>query len=613
MGTIRPEQNARPWLCLLLLLGFLVSTSAAWDLVVLHTNDVHARVEETSEQSGKCSSSSGCFAGVARRATMIKRIRNNESNVLLLDAGDQFQGTIWFNHYKGAEAAYFMNELKYDCMAFGNHEFDNGVEGLMRPFLEQINFTVLSANIKTDKTLASTFGSSYLPHKILTVGSEKVGVIGYTTQETPVVSTPGPHLQFEDEVTSVQLQVVELQKQGVNKIIALGHSGIDVDKEIAKKVSGVDLVIGGHSDTFLYTGSPPSTEVPAGSYPLMVQSDDGRQVPVVQAYAFGKYLGHLKVTFDNAGNVVNATGNPILLDSSIPQDPEVLADVEEWKKGLANYSTQVVGNTLVFLNASREECRFGECNIGNLICDAMVDNNIRFSDSVQWNHVSASIFNAGGIRKSIDEHTRNGSITMEDLIAVLPFGGTMDLLELKGSTLFKIFEHSLKRYGQSKGEFLQVSGIQFEFDPSKPEGNRVMSLSILCVQCRVPRYEPVQPETVYKVVMPSFIAQGGDKYSMIPDERLNHDTGNLDIAVLSEYIMKNQKLYTPLQGRIKVLNSTSGQTTSLSNSTSGQTTPLNSTSGQTTQLSSSALAQTTPLVILVSLGLLWSLCGSMEG
>nr|XP_033492065.1 snake venom 5'-nucleotidase-like [Epinephelus lanceolatus] len=577
MGTVRPEQNARPWLCLLLLLGFLVSTSAAWDLVVLHTNDVHARVEETSERSGKCSSSSGCFAGVARRATMIKRIHSNESNVLLLDAGDQFQGTIWFNHYKGAEAAYFMNELKYDCMAFGNHEFDNGVEGLMRPFLEQINFTVLSANIKTDRTLASTFGSSYLPHKILTVGSEKVGVIGYTKKETPSPNSPGPHLQFEDEVTAVRRQVVELQKQGVNKIIALGHSGFDVDKEIAKKVSGVDLVIGGHSDTFLYTGSPPSTEVPAGPYPLMVQSDDGRQVPVVQAYAFGKYLGYLKVTFDDKGNVVNRTGNPILLDSSIPQGK----DTKTKSASLVFYSVFVVGNTLVFLNASREECRFGECNMGNLICDAMVDNNIRFSDSVQWNHVSASIINAGGIRKSIDERTRNGSITMEDVIAVLPFGNTFDLLELNGSTLFKIFEHSLKQYGQDPGEFLQVSGIELEFDPSKPEGNRVKSLSILCVQCRVPRYEPVQPEMVYKVVMPSFIAQGGDGFSMIPDERLNHDTGNLDISVLSEYIMKNQKLYTPLQGRIKVLNSTSGQTTSL--------------------------------IILVSLGLLWSLCGSMEG
>lgn len=122
MGALRPEMSALPRLCLrilLLLLGFSVSTSAAWDLVLLHTNDVHARVEETGKHSGKCSSSprsGGCFAGVARRATMIKKIRSSESNVLLLDAGDQFQGSVWFNFYKGAEAAHFMNKLQYDAM-----------------------------------------------------------------------------------------------------------------------------------------------------------------------------------------------------------------------------------------------------------------------------------------------------------------------------------------------------------------------------------------------------------------------------------------------------------------------------------------------------------------
>lgn len=120
--------------------------------------------------------------------------------MLLLDAGDQFQGTLWFNHFKGAEAAHFMNKLQYDIMALGNHEFDNGVEGLMKPFLEQIKFPVISANIKTDGTLASTFGRSYSPYKILTVGGEKVGVVGYTTQITVEVSKPGPHLKFEDEV-----------------------------------------------------------------------------------------------------------------------------------------------------------------------------------------------------------------------------------------------------------------------------------------------------------------------------------------------------------------------------------------------------------------------------
>ncbi|MEQ2240985.1 hypothetical protein ILYODFUR_020759 [Ilyodon furcidens] len=181
------------YLFFILLFGSSVPSAADWKLVLLHTNDVHARVEETSVHSAKCSSRSGggCFGGVARRATMIKRIRNQESNVLLLDAGDQFQGTVWFNFYKGAEAAHFMNKLGYDAMVFGNHEFDNGVEGLMEPFLQNINCTVLSANIRPDKTLVSTFGKTYLPYKIFKVGGQRVGVVGYTSRETPALSKPG--------------------------------------------------------------------------------------------------------------------------------------------------------------------------------------------------------------------------------------------------------------------------------------------------------------------------------------------------------------------------------------------------------------------------------------
>ncbi|XP_035473153.2 5'-nucleotidase isoform X2 [Scophthalmus maximus] len=257
MGAVRPQPSAPPRLCvlvlLLLLLGFSVSPSAAWDLVLLHTNDVHARVEETTEHSGKCVGSSQCFAGVARRATEVQRVRGSESNVLLLDAGDQFQGTVWFNYYRGAEAAHFMNRLRYDAMALGNHEFDNGVDGLMKPFMQKIQCPVLSANIKPDKTLAPTFGTSYLPYKILTVGDQKVGVVGYTSRETSDLSRPGTHLRFEDEVNALQPHVDKLQTLGVNKIIALGHSGFTMDREIAKKVRGVDVVIGGHTNTFLYT------------------------------------------------------------------------------------------------------------------------------------------------------------------------------------------------------------------------------------------------------------------------------------------------------------------------------------------------------------------------
>ncbi|KAF5885871.1 5'-nucleotidase-like isoform X1, partial [Clarias magur] len=365
----------------------------------------------------------------------------------------------------------------------------------------------------------------------------------------------GPYLHFEDEVASLQREVDKLITLGVNKIIALGHSGFETDKEIAKKVRGVDVVVGGHTNTFLYTGAPPSNEVPAGPYPVMVQSDDGRKVPVVQAYAFGKYLGYLKVTFDSAGNVVNANGNPILLNSDITEDPSIKADVDAWKVKLANYSAQFVGSTLVYLNGTFEECRFRECNLGNLICDAMVHHYIKYPDELQWNHVSSCILNGGGIRSPIDERSRNGSITMEDVLSVLPFGGTFDLIQLNGSTLLQAFEHSVRRYGGNTGEFLQVSGFQLEYNLNKPPGQRVVKADVLCTQCRVPRYEPLVREKVYKVVIPSYLVDGGDGYSMIKENILKHDSGDLDISVFSRYIAERQRVHPSVEGRIRLSNS----------------------------------------------------------
>ncbi|CAK6956906.1 snake venom 5'-nucleotidase-like [Scomber scombrus] len=521
-------------LCLALLIN-LLGKASTFELTLLHTNDNHARIKETSVDSGKCPAGGPCFAGVARRFTKVSEIRKKENNVLFLDAGDQFQGTVWFNYYKGAEAAHFMNKLGYDAMAFGNHEFDNGVEGLIQPFLQNVNCSVLSANIKPDQTLAPKLSGYYAPYTVFSVGSEQVAVVGYTTAETPFLSLPGQHLKFEDEVKALQFQVDKLETLGYNKIIALGHSGFDVDQDIAKRVRGVDVVIGGHTNTFLYTGNPPSTEVPAGPYPFMLKSNDGRNVPVVQAFAFGKYLGYLKVTFDKAGNVVKADGNHILMDSSIPQDPDILADIEEWKKALAQYSSQYVGQTLVYLNGTFEECRFRECNLGNMICDAMIYHNIKYSSEQQWNHVGICMLNSGTIRTAIDEHYRNGIITMEEVLTVLPFGATFDLVQIKGSTVKKAFEHSVHRYGSKSGEFLQVSGIYVEYDLSKSVNQRVVSLSMLCTKCRVPKYEPLDLEKNYTVVMSSYIVDGGDGFTMIKDELLKHNTGDMDISVFSKY------------------------------------------------------------------------------
>ncbi|XP_072264699.1 5'-nucleotidase [Pyxicephalus adspersus] len=535
---------------LALLCSALCTLVLPYQITILHTNDVHARVEQTNRDSGKCGTAQDCYGGVARRFTKIREIRDSHQNVLLLDGGDQYQGTIWFNVYGGMEAAQFMNSLGYDAMALGNHEFDNGLSGLVNPFLTNVNFPILSANIKADSQIASNISGYYQPYKIFNVGGEQIAIVGYTSKETPVLSDPGPHLTFEDEIEVLQNEVSKILTLGVNKVIALGHSGFEIDKLIAQKVRGVDVVVGGHTNTFLYTGPPPSNDVPVGEYPFIVKSDDGRSVPVVQAYAFGKYLGYLNVTFDAQGNVIHSSGNPILLNSSIPEDPTVLAVVNKLKEQLLSYSTQEIGKTLVFLNGSSLECRFRECNMGNLICDAMISNNIRHPDEISWNHVSLCIMNGGGVRASIDERSSNGSITTEDLLSVLPFGGTFDLIEVKGSTLKKAFEHSVHRYGGSTGEFLQVGGIRVVYNIDKEPGQRVVKLEAMCTKCRVPKYLPVENDQVYKVVLPAFLAEGGDGFSMIKNESLRHDSGDLDVAVVGNYIHKMLRVYPSVEGRI---------------------------------------------------------------
>ncbi|XP_018422636.1 PREDICTED: 5'-nucleotidase isoform X1 [Nanorana parkeri] len=535
---------------LVLLCAELTTLVLSFQITILHTNDVHARVEQSSRDSGKCGNPADCYGGVARRFTKVKEIRANQQNVLLLDGGDQFQGTIWFNVYAGMEAAHFMNDLAYDAMALGNHEFDNGLSGLVNPFLTNVKFPILSANIKADSQIASNISGYYQPYKILNVGGEQIAIVGYTSKETPVLSDPGPHLTFEDEIEVLQNEVSKVLTLGVNKVIALGHSGFETDKLIAQKVRGVDVVVGGHSNTFLYTGPPPSNDVPVGEYPFIVKSDDGRSVPVVQAYAFGKYLGYLNVTFDAQGNVLHSWGNPILLNSSIPEDPAVLAEVNKWKEQLLEYSAQEIGKTLVFLNGSSLECRFRECNMGNLICDAMISNNIRHPDEINWNHVSLCLMNGGGVRASIDERTSNGSITTEDLLSVLPFGGTFDLIEVKGSTLKRAFEHSVHRYGASTGEFLQVGGIRVVYNLDRKPWQRVVKLEAICTKCRVPKYVPVENDQVYKVALPAFLAEGGDGFTMLKNESLRHDSGDLDIAVVRSYIHKMLRVYPAVEGRI---------------------------------------------------------------
>lgn len=528
-----------------------------FDITILHTNDVHARIQEMNAFGGQCSSGGDCFGGAARMKTKIEALRGEHHNTLLLDAGDQFQGTLWFTHYGGRVTYTMMNLLGYDVMALGNHEFDNNIEGLL-PFLQNANFTILSSNINldSDPRIKPYVKKSYVTE----VGGEKIGVIGYTTKDTPMISQPGS-LKFEDEVASIRSEVTNLQGQGVNKIIALGHAGFAVDTKIATEVEGVDVVIGGHTNTFLYTGTAPSVEKPIGDYPHVVNKANGERTLVVQDYTFGKYLGFLQVQFDNAGKVVSYGGNPIILNNSVAKDPNVKQVVDTMFLEIENSTKEVIGRSLVKMEGSRSVCRLRECNMGNLVADSYVYINLKNADTINATRVFIAILNSGSIRASFDR----GTVTLGDAVNVQPYRNTMETIQLKGKYLRQALELSVTSYDtrDPDGAFLQVSGIRVKYNLQNPEGQRIVDVRVVCSECEVPKYLPLNNDKFYDIVLSNFLLNGGDGYTMIRDNAVQkHVVGILDTDVFAEYIRTTSPLITGLDGRIEMVNNTGCFTTS---------------------------------------------------
>eukprot|EP00106_Octopus_bimaculoides_P005783 XP_014773225.1 PREDICTED: 5'-nucleotidase-like isoform X2 [Octopus bimaculoides] len=420
-------------------------------LTILHTNDFHSKFQQLNKYSSLCKQkdidAGRCYGGIARIATKVKEIRGQDPNVLLLDAGDQFQGSFWFHHFKGYASSYFMNEIKYDAMCLGNHEFDGKISGLAT-FLKNVTFPVVCANIN----VTGIDEMQPVVKRIkLDVGGYQVGIVGYITVTTAVISKPDP-IVFLDEVESVRQQVKELQKEGVDRIIALGHAGIEMDRKIAQEVKGVDIVIGGHTNTFLYSGDPPSIEKPEGSYPEVITQKDGEKALVVQEFAFGKYLGYLRVEFDSKGRVKSWSGNPILLNNSVEQDPDILSKMEPFMNSIEPSMKTVIGQSSVLLLGSNL-CRKEECNLGNLVADSMVFSYIDFSGDDAWSSNAISLVNGGAVRTAIEP----GNITYAHIAEVLPFENVIDIVEASGKLLLEILEHSVKDYKPTNGKFLQVS------------------------------------------------------------------------------------------------------------------------------------------------------------
>ena len=497
--------------------------SADYTLTILHTNDFHARFDPISKYDGPCGAEDNtegkCFGGTARLVTAIAEARGRTNNSILVDGGDQFQGTLFYTHYKGQMAAEMMNKLGYDGMTVGNHEFDDGPE-VLAAFMAAVDFPVLMSNadVSAEPLLASTLAKS----TVIERGGEKIGLIGLTPEDTPELASPGYNVTFSEPVAAVQGEVDRLTAKGVNKIIVLSHSSYAVDQMVAANTTGVDVIVGGHSNTLLSN----TNERAEGAYPTMVGD-----TAIVQAYAYGKYLGELNVTFDDAGNVTEAKGEPILIDAAVTEDAATVARVAELAQPLEEIRNTVVAEAADALEGDRAVCRVQECTMGNMIANAML---ARVADQ----GIDVALQNSGGIRASIDA----GDVTKGEVLTVLPFQNTLSTFQVTGAVLVAALENGVSEIEEVAGRFPQVAGMTFTVDAVAEAGSRVSDVMI--------GGAPVDLEKVYGVVSNNFIRKGGDGYAMFKDAANAYDFGPDVADVVSEYLAANAP-YTPvLEGRI---------------------------------------------------------------
>lgn len=284
---------------------------------------------------------------------------------------------------------------------------------------------------------------------------------------------------------------------------------------------------------------------------IVTQEKSGKRVPVVQAYAFTKYLGHLELTFDDDGNLIEIDGTPILLDASVPRSLDVLNLLEKYRPGVLAFETKVVGSTKVFLDGV---CRRQECNLGNFITDSMVD----FSTSGErsdkaWTTAAIGFLTGGNIRASINFDSNRGQITKEDALTVLPFGQQIETVEVSGRELLDALEHSVRRYtaGEARGEFPQLSGVHVRFDMSRAPGDRVRKVKVRCAECSIPEFHDLEMAKTYKIVTNDFLARGGDGFVMFKSAK-SKKSNTTDIEVFLRYLGKMSPIFPSVEDRIEI-------------------------------------------------------------
>jgi 5'-nucleotidase/UDP-sugar diphosphatase len=481
-----PERRMRIISFVLILLFLAVAPAHAEQvfLRILHVNDFHGFAEPY-----KAYGSDEMLGGAAWLAAAVDEFRN-EKPTMLFAAGDMIQGDNWANLFQGESVIEMMNAMKFDAMVVGNHEFDFG-QDILKKRIAGAEFPLIAANAEGVAGLK--------PYMLKEINGLKIAVIGVVTDETPLTTHPKnvTGLKFISPEESLNTYVRELRPKA-DVIIVLSHLGHNADRALAEKVSGIDVIAGGHSHTRV-------------EQPVVI----GKTV-VLQAWEHGKALGVLDLIVDN-GNIVKAEGRLVAI-RPVPgrENSSIAAIVEKYQSRVDEVLDEQIGTAVMELDGQNTRKR--ETNLGNFLAD-IVRSTAR---------AEAAIIGGGSIRTSM----KKGAIKIKNVYAVSPFNNYIVAIRLTGHQIWEALEHGVSAIADDAGRFPQVSGIIFMFSRSAPVGRKVREVFI--------NNSRLVMDKEYIVATDDFLAAGGDGYKAFGEAvRASKDFALVGGAVMGEKLVYN--------------------------------------------------------------------------
>ncbi len=539
-----------------LFVALSLGVAKAGELKIVHINDHHSHLKPNGRMSlnlgGKSTrvKSGGMPSVVAK----IKGLQNKTPNLLKLHAGDAVSGSLFFTLFKGEADAALMNEICFDAFALGNHEFNEGDAGLAKflDFLksDKCDTPVLAANIKPEVGVSALTPNSetdyFQPYTVMQIDGMKIGIVGIDiVRKTKLSSSPDETTIFLDEAETAQRMVDELKQTGINHIILLTHYGYQNEMELASKIDGVDVIIGGDSHTLLGDFDALGLNS-SGPYPTVVRGVGGNTVCVATAWQYSQIVGELDISFNDKGEVQSCRGVPhlMLADSfkrknadgesvevggaareaiyaQIKADPKLSIVKEDADAAalLASFNVQVEEMRSVKIGEVTENlclCRIpgdkrskicspedtarNGSDISMLVAHA-------FREMAKASDIA--IQNGGGVRTDIAK----GTLTMGDAYKLLPFANTLVEMDMTGAEIKTVLEEAVDYALQpdgSTGAYPYAAGLRWHIEVAAPLGQRLRQMEFKGRNDR--SWAPLDMDKTYRLVTNNYIAAGRDGY-----------------------------------------------------------------------------------------------------